>query len=251
MKHIIADLPLSKLKDQKYFPEFRLKNLQITKRNLKEAVNEDDLIVQTISNVNDIDRITNILSKRLREWYSLYYPELSRKITEHEIFVNSILSEKKAKNSFGADLKEEDLNQIKLLAKQTQDLFALRNKHEKYLENIMKDYCPNLLTIAGTTLGAKLLLLAKGLKRLALLPASTVQLLGAEKALFRHLRLKTKSPKHGILIHHPLVQNSERNMRGKAARVLADKIVLCARIDYFKGEFKANEYKKELEEKLK
>jgi nucleolar protein 56 len=112
----------------------------------------------------------------------------------------------------------------------------------------MKNYCPNVLELAGATIGAKLIELAKSLKRMALLPASTVQLLGAEKALFRHLKLKTKSPKYGVIFQHPLIQNAKRSERGKMARRLADKLSLCARLDYFKGEFKAKEYRKMLEQ---
>ena len=82
-----------------------------------------------------------------------------------------------------------------------------------------------------------------------MLPASTIQLLGAEKALFRHIKTNAKSPKHGIIINHQFVQKAQRKNKGKAARILADKLSLCARLDYFKGEFKGEEYKKELERK--
>ena len=86
--------------------------------------------------------------------------------------------------------------------------------------------------------------------RLALLPASTIQLLGAEKALFRHLKTGARSPKYGILFEHQIIQKAQRKNRGKAARMLADKLSLCARLDFFKGEFKADQYEKEIEEKL-
>jgi nucleolar protein 56 len=114
----------------------------------------------------------------------------------------------------------------------------------------MGKYCPNLLELAGATIAARLIELGKGLKHLALLPASTVQLLGAEKALFRHLKTGSRSPKYGVIINHPLIQSAPRDKRGKASRMLADKLSLCARLDYFKGEFKAPDYRKELEAKL-
>ncbi len=147
----------------------------------------------------------------------------------------------------GADLDKFQVEEITLLAKEVQSLYELRKKHELYLEKIMKKYCPNILELAGVTIGAKLIELARGLKRLALLPASTVQLLGAEKALFRHLKTGSRSPKHGIIFQHPLIQHAKKNERGKKARQLADKLSLCARLDFFKGDFKAKEYREMLE----
>ena len=114
----------------------------------------------------------------------------------------------------------------------------------------MKTYCPNLLELAGVTIGAKLIELGKSLKHLALLPASTIQLLGAEKALFRHIKTGARSPKYGVIHAHSLIQKVNRDRKGKAARTLADKLSLCCRLDFFKGEFKANEYREELEETL-
>ncbi|MFC1801226.1 C/D box methylation guide ribonucleoprotein complex aNOP56 subunit, partial [Nanoarchaeota archaeon] len=112
-----------------------------------------------------------------------------------------------------------------------------------------KKYCPNLLELCGSTIGSGLIELAGSLKRLATFPSSTVQLLGAEKALFRHIRTGARSPKHGLILQHPLVQNAKE--KGKAARALADKISLASRLDFFKGEFKAKEMRKELEKKFK
>ena len=264
-KYAAEELPKDKvapvllaLKEQKYFQYFYEKNIEMTKQAIKESVNEDNFIMQAIANVNELDKVNNILTKRLREWYGLYGPEISEQVGDHEKFVELILSKKRKellkelgiKNSMGADIGKDDVHEMMLLAEQVQNVYALRGKHEKYLKKVMKQYCPNLLELAGVTIGAKLLELGKGLKRLALLPASTIQLLGAEKALFRHIKTGARSPKHGVIQAHPLVQTAKRSQRGKAARMLADKLSLCARLDYFKGEFKAKEYKKELEEKL-
>ena len=239
-------------KDKQYFSQFHEKNIELTKHLLKESVSDGQLIVQAIANINELDRVVNILVKRLREWYSLHNPELEHQTNSHEIFVESVLSNQKKKSgSMCADLKKVHLDEINCLGKEINALFALRKKHEEYLQQVMSGYCPNLLELAGTTTGARLIELAKGLKRLALLPSSTVQLLGAEKALFRHLKSGSRSPKYGVIFQHPFIQKAKRENRGKAARMLADKLSLCARLDYFKGEFKAKEYKKELEEKLK
>lgn len=256
-KHNAQPLPKEKLlqtlllfKDAKYYQEFYQNNLELTKEGLKNAVNEDNLIMQAIANINELDKISNTMAKRLREWYSLYYPELSERIENHEKYIELVLGQERDQKTFGADLKTSDVEEMRLLAERIASLYELRKKHELYLQKIMKIYCPNLLELAGTTIAARLIELGKGLKHLALLPASTVQLLGAEKALFRHIKTGSKSPKYGVIINHPFVQNAKGNEKGKAARRLADKLSLCARLDYFKGEFKALEYKKELEEKL-
>ncbi len=256
-KHNASPLPKEKLlqallafKDQKYYQDFYNKNLELTKLSLKHAVNEDNLIMQAIANINELDKIANTMSKRLREWYSLYYPELSENVENHEKYVELVLEQERQPESFGADLSESHLEEMKLLAGRIISLYALRKQHELYLERIMTKYCPNLLELAGATIAARLIELGKGLKHLALLPASTIQLLGAEKALFRHLKTGSRSPKHGVILNHPFIQNAPRDKKGKAARMLADKLSLCARLDYFKGEFKAPEYRKELEEKL-
>jgi nucleolar protein 56 len=250
---------LTLLKDPKNFSKFYEINLQLTKQSLKESVNEDNFIIQTIGNIYELDRVINLLSKRSREWYSLYLPELSEKTPHHQRFIELVASKNKEQlmeelrisSSMGADLKELHIEEIKLLAKNILNLYELREKHEEYLKKVMQEYCPNVLELAGATIGAKLLEYARTLRHMALLPASTIQLLGAEKALFRHLKTGCKSPKHGIIIQHPLIQKAKRKDRGKVARSLADKISLCARLDYFKGEFKGAEYKKALEEKFK
>lgn len=246
-------------KDKKYFNDFYLRNLELTKLGIKESVSCGLLIIQTISNIEELNRICNMLVKRLREWYSWYLPEFVKSLEDNEKFVDVIvkkskkelLKELKLKESMGAELKKEDVDEMILLGKEILNLYNLKKKHEEYLKKVMKKYCPNILELAGATIGAKLLELGKGLKHLALLPSSTVQLLGAEKALFRHIKTGSKSPKYGVIINHPLVQKAGKSEKGKAARMLADKLSLCARLDYFKGEFKAKEYKKELEGKFK
>ncbi|MDP3990038.1 MAG: hypothetical protein Q8Q01_02425 [archaeon] len=253
------NLALEAFKDKKYFASFSEKNKEITKKAIKDSVNEDNLITQTISNITELDRAGNLLVKRLREWYGLYFPELSERIQSHESFVEVILAKSKTEltkefsveNLMGADLSKADVDEMLLLATQVKALYEVRKQHEIYLEGIMKNYCPNILELAGVTVGAKLLELGKSLKHLAMLPASTIQLLGAEKALFRHLKTGSRSPKYGVVFQHQLIQNAPKKIRGKAARMLADKLSLCARLDYFKGEFKAPEYRKILEEKIK
>ncbi|MEK6951049.1 MAG: NOP5/NOP56 family protein [Nanoarchaeota archaeon] len=262
----LRDLPpekiasaLAALKNSSYYPSFYRQNLALTKQKIKASVTKDQLLIQAIANVQELDKTANLLARRLREWYGWYYPELAERVHDHEKFAElastktreQLMKDYQEKGTMGAGLKKEDIEEMTALAKELVNLYQLRHKHEQYLEEVMQQNCPNLLELAGATIGAKLLELAKGLKNLALLPASTIQLLGAEKALFRHITSGARSPKYGLLYQHPLVQKVKASERGKAARRLADKLSLCSRLDYFKGEFKAREYKKELEEKLK
>lgn len=237
--------------DQKYFSQLREKNMALTKEALRQSVHEDQLIIQAIANIQELDFVHNLLSKRLREWYSWYSPELSEKIEDHQAFAEQVVAgEKRQEGSMGAELAEQHQQEMRFLAQEIIRVQELCQQHETYLTEVMRSYCPNILELAGVAIGAKLLELTKSLKHFALLPSSTIQILGAEKALFRHLTTGSKSPKYGILFQHPFVQKAKRQERGKAARILADKLSLCARLDYFKGEFKAAEYKGELEKKM-
>lgn len=251
---------LSFFKDKKYFDGFYLNNLELTKQKVKESVSNDGLITQAVSNMGELDKMGNVFVKRLREWYSLYLPEFSKSLENNEKFVELVVKRSKsellkeirlkASESMGADLRREDVEEMLWLGREILNLYELKQKHEAYLTKMMKSYCPNLLELAGVGIGAKLIELGKGLKHLALLPSSTVQLLGAEKALFRHIKTGSASPKYGVIINHSIIQKAKKEDKGKAARMLADKLSLCIRLDFFKGEFKALEYRKELEKKF-
>jgi len=248
-------------KDKKYFSQFYKKNLEITRGSIKESVNNDLLILQTNNSIEEIDKTINLLTKRLREWYSLYNPEISNKIEDHEKFVPIILKKSKKQllkefninHSMGADLKEKDVSSILLLANQIKDLYKLKKQYEDYLTDLEKETCPNFMEVGGFAIAGKLISHAGSLKRLVEMPASTIQILGAEKALFRHMRNKRRNlpPKYGIIIQHQLIQKSKIVVHGKVARALADKLSIAIRIDYFKGKFIGDKLKKELVDKFK
>jgi nucleolar protein 56 len=211
--------------------------------------------------VDEIDKVINNLAKRLREWYELYNPEFSRSIESHEKFAELIqkktrkelLKEVKIseQESMGAEISKKDLEPVMNLAKEISSLFSLRAEQIKYIEKSMKEQLPNVSAVCGEIIGAKLLAVAGSLEKLALFPASTVQMLGAEKALFRHIKTGAKPPKFGIIINHPLVTNAKQSEKGKVARMLADKISIAARIDFFKGEFRGDTLRKEVEKRFK
>lgn len=230
-------------------------NLKISQQKLIESVNNENIVMQTIDNIEELDKCANILSKRLREWFSLHLPELDKAIDKHDSYVEFVLRNDKPellkmlhvskKETFGKDLDKKDINEIKLLAGEISNIFKLRRKHEIYLDDLMKTFMPNTQAVAGSLISAKLLSHAGTLRRLIEFPSSTIQLLGAEKALFRHLRTGARCPKHGIIISHEFVARAKN--KGRMARMLADKILIAAKIDYFKGKFIGNELREKLE----
>ncbi|MBW2977692.1 hypothetical protein KY331_02500 [Candidatus Woesearchaeota archaeon] len=233
------------------FEELRKKNIEETKKKIKESVKADNSIVQAVRNIDEINKVSNVLVKRLREWYELYNPEFSREVRDHKKFVELIVDKKdrKEKKSMGAELSKTDFEPILKLASEVNELYKFKEKQEQYLAELMQKICPNLTAVAGYLIGAKLIAHAGDLKRLVEFPSSTVQLLGAEKALFRHMRTGAKAPKHGIIHEHPIVTRAKE--KGKAARAVADKISLAVKVDYFKGKFVGDKLRKELEEKFR
>ena len=237
--------------------------IELTKEKIKKAIERDKLVIQAVNAIDELNRVINIFIERLREWYSLHFPEMDRMIKNHERFaklVSQFGSREKidvkelkqfAEKSMGADFKAEDIRIIQSFASQIVSLYKLRDSLEKYLEKILKEVAPNFSELAGTILAAKLIAKAGGLGKLARMASSTIQLLGAEKALFRYLHGRGKVPKHGLIYIHPLIQKAPKKHRGKVARALASKLSMAAKIDFYSKEDKSKELKRELKERIK
>ena len=248
------------LKNNKFFDSFYNKNLQLTKYDIKSSVNQDNFLIQAINSVDELDKSINILVKRLREWYELYTPEFSKATENHENFVEGILEKDKKEllkeininpsDSIGADLKQEDLEPIRSLTHQIHNLYQLRKYQINYISALMDELCPNTKAVCGIYVGARLIEHSGSLKRLSEMPASTIQVLGAEKALFRHIKTGAKPPRHGIIVNHPLIAKAPDRLHGKIARQLSNKISIASKVDYFKGQFIGDKLKKEVEEKF-
>jgi nucleolar protein 56 len=230
----------------------REENLKLTRLAVRNSVSRDLLIINTINTIEELDKVTNTLSKRLREWYALYDPETEHRLREHKLLVEEILANKpRSHNTMGGTLTEEDLMILHAEAARVRDLYEQRDRLLDYLEAIMQEYTPNVKKVAGAMIGAKLIALAGSLSRLSSMPSGTVQLLGAETALFRHLRNpRARPPKHGIIFNHLLLQRAPKNLRGKAARTLADKISIGAKVDFFRGEYVGDALYAEVEKKI-
>ena len=230
----------------------------------KESAGEDKHLIQAVNSIDEIDEAISKLIERIREWYALYFPEMDV-IKNNETYIRLISQNKtkeeilKAKpEAFPKDFidLEDDINPLDLeimnnYANSIYELQKSRKNIEEYIDQKMQDIAPNLRLLVGSTLGAKLISHAGGIKRLAMYPSSTVQIMGAEKALFRHLKSGDRPPKYGLIYQHPQVRGAKWWNRGKIARMLAGKISLAVRRDVFTktiDENVAEEFKSKVEE---
>jgi nucleolar protein 56 len=216
----------------------------------KESASEDKHLIQAINSIDEIDETISKLIERIREWYALYFPEMEI-IKNNETYIR-LISQNKSKEKImeakpeafpdnSLDL-DEDINpqDLEIMNKYANSIFELqqtRKDIEEYIDEKMESIAPNLKLIVGPSLGAKLISHAGGLKRLATYPSSTVQIMGAEKALFRHLKSGDRPPKYGLIYQHPQVRGAKWWNRGKIARMLAGKISLAVRRDVFTKTF--------------
>jgi len=155
-----------------------------------------------------------------------------------------------AKKSIGADISEDDLSAMRMIANTILDLYNIRRNLNNYLEGVMKEVAPNITALVGPALGARLLSISGSLEELAKMPASTIQVLGAEKALFRALRSGGRPPKHGVIFQYPAIHTSPRWQRGKIARALAAKLAIAARVDAFSGRFIGDQLNEQLKKRI-
>ena len=230
--------------------------LALSSSRVAEASGSADMhIIQAIKSLDDVDRMANLLDSRMREWYGLHFPELGNLVDGVAGYAAVVLAGRRdglaAKDfedagfddakvqmlatvsgrSSGGEISDEDLDALQGLARQVAGLHDLRRRIEARLEAQMAAAAPNLAVILGATVGARIMARAGSLKRLAMMPASTIQLLGAEKALFRSLRAGSSPPKHGLLFQHPLVHAAPRWQRGKIARAVSAQAAIAARVD--------------------
>ncbi len=254
---------------------FRELAIAASKKRIQDLSSHPDLqIIQGIGALDEDDKTLNMATSRTREWFGLHFPELTGLISdpvifsriaatglprsrlETESFRGVNFSEKKvdailtaARESKGGDIRPQDLRIISSVAENALGLVAVRDKLSGYVKREMGATAPNVSSVAGETIGARLIAKAGGLAKLARLPSSTIQVLGAEKALFRALKSGGRPPKHGILFQHDDVHSSPLWQRGKIARSLANKIAIAARVDYYRGT-KEESLAKSLEKRL-
>jgi nucleolar protein 56 len=265
------------VKDQQDLSQWnRNVSMELAKLRIKGASEKRDLIIaQAIQTLDDLDRTVNLFMGRLREWYSVYFPEIDRLIEKHETYARLVMNlgdrenftlealekenipneraqliEKASETSMGADAVDLDLLQIQALGRNVLEFYELRKNMENYIDRTMEEVAPNVRTIAGALLGARLIAIAGSLQNLAMRPASTIQVLGAEKALFRSLKTGARPPKHGLIFQHTLLHDAKRWQRGKIARVIAGKLSIAARADAFGGNYIGERLKADISKRL-
>ncbi|MFX1417377.1 MAG: C/D box methylation guide ribonucleoprotein complex aNOP56 subunit [Promethearchaeota archaeon] len=249
---------------------------KLTRRRVSQASGHfDNKITQIITVLDVIKKSISLFSSHLREWYGLHFPELTDKIIEDNMIVAKLISIIGSRENFTFeninkefDLKESkikalehyalqsmganiDLSMIQKYADQIISLDKYRVELENHLEGLLEDYAPNVNAIIGSLIGAKLIAKAGSLQKLAYMPASRIQLLGAEKALYRFLKSGEKRPKHGLIFQWNQIRSAKPYNRGKIARVVAGKIGVAAKLDYFSGEFIGDKLSHEIEAKIK
>lgn len=248
------------LNERGMFAKLKELNTAITRMKIRDSVNTEVFMIQAVKSIKELEKISNMMAKRLREWYGYYLPEFSESIEDHEKFAeiiarkdrNILLKELRIsrEQSMGAEIKKTDIEQMIELAKSLSEMYVLKKKQSEYLERLMKETCPNMQAVAGTLIAAKLLEQAGSLKKLAEFPSSTIQILGAEDAFFRHIKTGSRMPKHGFIHEHPFIAKADKKSKGRIARTLADKISIAAKVDYFKGKFIGDKLRKQVEAKL-
>lgn len=237
----------------------------------------DNMIIQAISLLDTLDKDINTFCMRVREWYSWHFPELVKIINDNYIYARaakyvkdkSTLSEdaiseltditgdedkakdiiEAAKASMGQDISPIDLINIEQFAQRVIELSEYRKQLHSYLVSKMQDIAPNLASLIGEMVGARLISHAGSLTNLAKCPASTLQILGAEKALFRALKTRGNTPKYGLIFHSSFIGRASTRNKGRISRYLANKCSIASRIDCF-SEVNTNIFGEKLREQV-
>jgi nucleolar protein 58 len=215
----------------------------------------DTMIIQAISLLDDLDKDLNMYAMRVKEWYGWHFPEMAKIINDNLAYARVVLKvgmrsnasssdlseilpeeiegavKAAAEISMGTEITDEDLSATQALAEQVVALSEHRALLSSYLAARMQAIAPNLTAIVGDLVGARLIAHAGSLSNLSKNPSSTIQILGAEKALFRALKTKHDTPKYGLIYHATLVGQASGKNKGKMARTLAAKATLSLRID--------------------
>eukprot|EP00262_Sarcandra_glabra_P020851 TRINITY_DN848_c0_g1_i4.p1 TRINITY_DN848_c0_g1~~TRINITY_DN848_c0_g1_i4.p1 ORF type:complete len:558 (-),score=117.62 TRINITY_DN848_c0_g1_i4:161-1834(-) len=221
----------------------------------------DNMVIQAIFLLDTLDKDINTFSMRVREWYSWHFPELVKIVNDNYLYakVTKFVRDKSeltddsipgladilgdedkakdvveaAKASMGQDLSPIDLINVHEFAQRVMNLSEYRKDLYEYLVTKMNDIAPNLASLIGEVVGARLISQAGSLTNLAKCPSSTLQILGAEKALFRAMKTKGNTPKYGLIFHSSFIGRASTRNKGRIARYLANKCSIASRIDCF------------------
>ena len=246
---------------------------------------QDKPVIQSIALIDLLDKDINSFCMRIKEWFSWHFPELGKIISDNYLYIRIVnlieqrknLIEKKdelkpkldeitldpeiskqiieaAQISMGSDISQVDLLNIKYFSDRVDNLIKYREKLSNYLKDKTQHLAPNTSALVGETVTARLISHSGSLSTLAKYPASTIQILGAEKALFRALKTRSATPKYGLLYHSSFIGKAKMKNKGKISRYLANKLAMCSRIDAFSKDVSndyGNELRNQIDERLK
>ena len=246
---------------------------------------QDKPVIQSIALIDLLDKDINSFCMRIKEWFSWHFPELGKIITDNYVYIRIVNLIEQRKNlidnqeelkpkldeitldpeiskaiidsaliSMGSEISEADLINIKYFSDRVENLIKYREKLNNYLKNKTNKLAPNTSALVGEVVTARLISHSGSLSTLAKYPASTIQILGAEKALFRALKTRSATPKYGLLYHSSFIGKAKMKNKGKISRYLANKLAMCSRIDCFSGEVTddyGNELRTQIDERLK
>ena len=215
----------------------------------KQMVREEDgkrerRISQAIYSIDDLLRAMNILNERLYEWYGYFSDEKASR----KNLAGFVAGEWSVGGDDELDVEEE--KSLKTLASTVTSIHNAYSLAEGYVKNAMARMAPNLSGLVGETIAARLIASAGGPDRLATMPSGTIQVLGAEKALFRHIKEGTPPPKHGIIFQHELINRAPKKYRGRIARVMAAEIAIAARADVFTGRNMVEKLREDMKKRI-
>jgi nucleolar protein 56 len=253
--------------------ELRHRLLKQAKIAVSEGLSGPDThVVRAVQTAKNMEALFNLLYEQTIEWYALHFPEMRQVVRDpvtqlslvvrvgerknfskenlHTFFsddtsLSRILDS--AKNSSGGEIAPATLKSIQGVAQAAIQLKEEQKRLQDFASKQMVELAPNFSELATPSIAGQLLSKAGSLKRLAEMPASTIQVLGAEEALFSHIKSKTRPPKHGFIFNHPFIKPLPKHARGKMARALAGKLAICIRVDFFGKERIVGEYKPKLE----
>lgn len=194
---------------EKYYSALRKTAIEVARlKTEKELKREDRYGIMLLKALDELNNSINLLENKLEDVKEIKESEITKEM-------------------------EEEIRRLK----------ALRRELEGEIERVMEKIAPNLSAILGGAIAARLLEKAGSLEKLSMLPASTIQIVGAEKSLYKAMaRMKkgkpAKIPKHGVIFQHPFIRTLPKKKRGKMARFMAAKLAIAARIDYFTGELR-------------
>ncbi|MBR5450356.1 MAG: RNA-processing protein, partial [Methanocorpusculum sp.] len=208
-----------------YIASVRAVASSMAEEGIAASLSEKDTdLLQMVRMLDELDEVINLLTERLTEWYQSTTPDSSRKYN------------KAASKKFIQTVAKSKNPSMKQVAREILSLTNLRAQLMKDVSRKADEVIPNMSALVGGLVAARLVSRAGGLTLISRMAASSIQVLGAESALFSHIRAGTPSPKHGLIFQHRRVHNAPRDVRGKLARILASKLAIAARLDAFRGE---------------